>query len=63
MLEGDLNRTISFDDLPELKYMDMVIKESMRLHPTIPLIAREFTTDIQMGTSLISWKNVGIKSF
>ncbi|XP_044739966.1 cytochrome P450 3A19-like [Chrysoperla carnea] len=39
---------IDFDDLPKLKYMEMVIKETMRLFPVIPLIARELTEDINI---------------
>ncbi|XP_044742783.1 cytochrome P450 4C1-like [Chrysoperla carnea] len=53
VLDGDLNRPIEIDDLPKLKYMDMVLKESMRLYSTVPIIAREITKDIQMGDFLI----------
>nr|UZE89865.1 cytochrome P450 CYP4416B2 [Chrysoperla zastrowi sillemi] len=53
VLGSDLNRTINFDDLPKLTYMEMVMKESMRLFPIAPFIIRELTDDIQLGDCLI----------
>ncbi|KAL5700005.1 hypothetical protein ACHQM5_025510 [Ranunculus cassubicifolius] len=41
-----LNRTVEESDLGQLEYMKMVINESMRLHPVIPLIHRESNEDI-----------------
>lgn len=55
VLDGDLNRSIEIDDLPKLKYMDMVLKESLRLYSTVPIIAREITKDIQMGMYMYIW--------
>ncbi|XP_044738891.1 cytochrome P450 4V2-like isoform X2 [Chrysoperla carnea] len=37
---------IDFDDLSKLSYMEMVIKETMRLFPVVPLIARQLTESI-----------------
>ncbi|XP_044728535.1 cytochrome P450 4C1-like isoform X2 [Chrysoperla carnea] len=51
---GENNKdSIDFDDLPKLKYMEMVIKESMRLIATGPIIAREVSQDIKTGNNII----------
>ncbi|XP_044740005.1 probable cytochrome P450 313a4 [Chrysoperla carnea] len=51
---GDINvDSINVDDLPRLKYMDMVLKESMRIISTIPVISREASKDIKIGNYTI----------
>jgi cytochrome P450 len=44
---GDRPATLA--DLPNLKYAEMVIKESMRLYPPAPSVGREPIQDIQLG--------------
>ncbi|XP_058060858.1 cytochrome P450 4C1-like [Anopheles bellator] len=41
------------DHLPRLSYMEMVLKETMRLYPVGPLIARQCTHDTQISTTII----------
>jgi cytochrome P450 len=44
-LEGDLG----FDDLPRLRYTEMVLSESMRLYPPAWIIGRRSLTDYEVG--------------
>lgn len=46
---SDKNEPITSQQLQELTYLDFVIKESMRLYPPIPAIARYIEEDISLG--------------
>jgi len=46
---GDSERNLTYDDLPNLKYMECVIKESQRMFPSVPMIGRELEEDIELG--------------
>lgn len=37
-----------FNNLHQLKYLEMVFKEAMRLHPTIPIIGRQTMETMQI---------------
>ena len=51
--DDDTSRPVTNDDLKKLTYLDMVLKESSRLHPGAPLIARQLANDFQFGKYLI----------
>ncbi|CAF4453267.1 unnamed protein product, partial [Adineta steineri] len=41
----DCDRPCTIEDLNELEYLECVIKESLRLYPSVPFIAREIQED------------------
>jgi cytochrome P450 len=43
------DRSVTMKDLNEMKYLERVIKESLRIYPSVPTIGREITEDIQLG--------------
>ena len=44
---------ITIEHLRNLKYMDMVIRETLRLHAPVPFIARYLKSDLQIGERTI----------
>lgn len=47
---GDSNRACTFADTLEMKYLERVILESLRMYPPVPIIARELEEDVQIKT-------------
>lgn len=46
---GADRRKASYQDLQEMKYLEMFIKESMRMHPAVNLIGRRANEGLVLG--------------
>lgn len=49
VIGDDKEIPMTYKDLQELKYMECVIKESLRMYPPVPIILREFTEDTNIS--------------
>lgn len=45
---------ITSEHMREMKYLDRVIKESLRMWPSIPFVARQMNDDLEVGGKLSS---------
>lgn len=50
-----MSRDSTYQDLQEMKYLEVFIKESQRLIPAVSFIGREAQENTQLGTILLEW--------
>lgn len=46
---GNSNRDPTPSEINELTYLDMVVKETLRICPSVPIISRGITEDVEVG--------------
>lgn len=46
---GDSDRQCTFQDTLEMKYLERVILETLRLFPPVPFIGRHLNEDVKLG--------------
>lgn len=60
----DDQRTPTMQDLREMRYLEMCIKETLRLYPSVPVIARKLGEEVRLGNVVLpAGSNVFISPF
>uniref|UniRef100_A0AAR5P6I3 Cytochrome P450 n=1 Tax=Dendroctonus ponderosae TaxID=77166 RepID=A0AAR5P6I3_DENPD len=53
ILQGSKDQTLKLQDVNEMRYLEQCVKETLRLAPSVPLIARVLTKDVALDSLTI----------
>ncbi|XP_037945296.1 cytochrome P450 4e3-like isoform X2 [Teleopsis dalmanni] len=53
IMGGNMKREATFQEISDMKYLDLVVKESQRLYPSVPLIARRADQQYDMNGTIL----------
>ncbi|XP_059222356.1 cytochrome P450 4d2 [Stomoxys calcitrans] len=59
----DVSAPLTYNKLMDMKYMDKVIKESLRMYPPVPFIGRQLVQDLYIDLSIfLCYTSIAIKA-
>nr|BAV38819.1 cytochrome P450 [Thalassodrilides sp. MI-2015] len=57
---GQSDRLVTMDDIKQMKYLECVVKESLRLFPSVPMMAREIAEDCTINGFFVPKGSTGV---
>nr|AFP20606.1 cytochrome CYP341B3 [Spodoptera littoralis] len=57
---GDSDRLVTAEDLLQLKYLDAVVRETLRLYPPVPVVVRKIEKDLELPSGITLVKGCGV---
>lgn len=60
-LKENYNRPPTYKDFQQMKYVEMVIKETLRLFPPLPFLGRRLDEDLKIGEYICPAGNLKTK--
>ncbi|ODM96682.1 Cytochrome P450 4C1 [Orchesella cincta] len=60
---NDKDRHVTTEDLSKMKYLELVLKESLRVYPSVPFIQRHLTSDLKIDENTIIPGDVTVALF
>lgn len=48
-------KSVTFQDLQRMSYLELVIKETMRLYPSVPFFTRALREEVEFGSFIYAF--------